>query len=93
MIVKIFKPAKTAMQSGKAKTKLWHLQVMDDSIQTRDPLIGYHGGSSTKNQIKLEFETKEDAINFAKCCVPHFKSCIARIEINLFLITRTIWNM
>ena len=66
MIVKIFKPAKTAMQSGKAKTKLWHLQVMDDSIQTRDPLIGYHGGSSTKNQIKLEFETKEDAINFAK---------------------------
>ena len=66
MIVKIFKPAKTAMQSGKAKTKLWHLQAMDDSIQVKDPLIGYHGGSSTKNQIKLQFETKEDAINFAK---------------------------
>ena len=66
MVVKIFKPAKTAMQSGKAKTKLWHLQVMDDTIQFKDPLIGYHGGSSTKNQIKLQFETKEDAINFAK---------------------------
>ena len=62
MVVKIFKPAKTAMQSGKAKTKLWHLQVMDDTIQVKDPLIGYHGGSSTKNQIKLQFETKEDAI-------------------------------
>ena len=66
MVVKIFKPAKTAMQSGKAKTKLWHLQVMDDTIQVKDPLIGYDGGSSTKNQIKLQFETKEDAINFAK---------------------------
>ena len=66
MVVKIFKPAKTAMQSGKAKTKLWHLQVVDDTIQVIDPLIGYHGGSSTKNQIKLQFETKEDAINFAK---------------------------
>ena len=66
MIAKIFKPAKTAMQSGKAKTKLWHLQVNDDSIQTKDPLIGYHGGSSTKNQISLQFESKEDAINFAK---------------------------
>ena len=66
MIVKIFKPSKTAMQSGKAKTKLWYLQVMDDSTQSQDPLIGYHGGSSTKNQIKLQFDTKEDAINFAK---------------------------
>ena len=51
MVVKIFKPAKTAMQSGKAKTKLWHLQVMDDTIQVKDPLIGYHGGSSTKNPV------------------------------------------
>ena len=66
MIVKIFKPAKTAMQSGKAKTRLWQLQVLDGTIQTKDPLIGYHGGSSTKNQIKPQFDTKEDAINFAK---------------------------
>ena len=66
MIVKIFKPAKTAMQSGKAKTRHGQLQVMDDSIQAKDPLIGYHGGSSTKNQIKLHFQTRDDAINFAK---------------------------
>ena len=66
MFVKIYKPAKTAMQSGKAKTRLWHLQVIDDSNQSQDPLIGYHGGSSTKNQFKLQFDTQEDAINFAK---------------------------
>ena len=36
------------------------------ATQTKDPLIGYHGGSSTKSQIKLQFDTKEDAINFAK---------------------------
>ena len=66
MIVKIFKPAKTAMQSGKAKTRLWQLQVLDGTTQTKDPLIGYHGGSSTKSQIKLQFDSKEDAINFAK---------------------------
>ena len=62
MTVKIFKPAKTAMQSGKAKNRLWQLQVLDDSNQSQDPLVGYHGGSSTKNQVKLQFETKEDAI-------------------------------
>ncbi|MGY9025136.1 MAG: ETC complex I subunit [Candidatus Pelagibacterales bacterium] len=66
MIVKIYKPAKTAMQSGRAKTRYWQLQFSDNSIQTKDPLIGYHGGSNTRNQIKLQFETKEDAINFAK---------------------------
>jgi hypothetical protein len=55
MIVKIFKPAKTAMQSGKAKTRLWQLHVMDDSIQAKDPLIGYHGGSSTKKSDKTSF--------------------------------------
>jgi len=66
VFVKIYKPAKTAMQSGKAKTRLWHLQVMDDSNQSQDPLIGHHGGSSTKNQVKLQFDTQEDAINFAK---------------------------
>jgi len=66
MRVKIYQPTKTAMQSGKAKTRLWHLQVMDDSNQSQDPLIGYHGGSSTKNQVKLQFDTQEDAINFAK---------------------------
>ena len=66
MIAKIFKPSKTAMQSGRANTKSWLLVLIDDSKTSKDGLMGWHGGSSTVNQVKLKFSTKEDAIDYAK---------------------------
>tara|TARA_X000000368_G_scaffold206420_1_gene162979 strand:+ start:1970 stop:2248 length:279 start_codon:yes stop_codon:yes gene_type:complete len=66
MKAKIFKPSKTAMQSGRANTKSWSLVLIEDSKTSKDGLMGWHGGSSTVNQVKLKFSTKEDAIDYAK---------------------------
>ena len=66
MRAKIFKPSKTAMQSGRAKEKLWTLIFTDESRQVKDGLMGWSGGSNTNTQINLKFPTKEDAIAYAQ---------------------------
>ena len=66
MKAKIYKPAKTAMQSGRAKYNKWILKISDSKNQTKDTMMGWNGGSNTTSQIQLQFKTKEDAINYAK---------------------------
>ena len=66
MKAKIFKPAKTAMQSGRAKYNKWVLKFSDEKNQLRDTMMGWNGGSSTVSQIELKFPSKEDAVNYAK---------------------------
>ena len=66
MQAKIYKPAKTAMQSGRAKYNKWILKISDSKNQTKDTMMGWNGGSNTRSQIQLQFKTKEDAINYAK---------------------------
>jgi len=62
---KIYKPTKTAMQSGKRNTKKWLLEF--DTLNTGiNPLTGWETSKDTMSQIKLEFKTKEQAINYAK---------------------------
>ena len=62
---KIYKPAKTAMQSGRRNTKNWLLEF--DSINTGiNPLMGWETSHDTMAEIKLEFFSKEQAINYAK---------------------------
>ena len=62
---KIYKPTKTAMQSGKRNTKNWLLEF--DTLNTGvDPLMGWESSKDTMSEVKLEFATKEQAINFAK---------------------------
>ena len=62
---KIYKPSKTAMQSGKRNTKTWLLEfeTKDTAI---DPLMGWVSSTDTMSEVKLEFETKEQAISYAK---------------------------
>ena len=62
---KIYNPTKTAMQSGRRNTKKWILQFesRDSGV---DPLMGWQTSSDTMSQIKLEFSSKEEAINYAK---------------------------
>lgn len=64
MLARIFKPAKTAMQSGQGGTKEWMLQY-DPSHREIDPLMGWTSGD-TLNQVRLRFDTKEEAIAFAE---------------------------
>jgi hypothetical protein len=66
MKVKIFKPSKSAMQSGRGNDKLWELRYSDDKKQIKDGLMGWNGGSNTISQVKLNFPTKEKAIDYAK---------------------------
>lgn len=61
----IYSPAKTAMQSGNAKTNFWILEFKNNSPQTHNPLMGWIGGGHTENQIHLKFNTLDDAIRYA----------------------------
>ena len=66
MKAKIYKPSKTAMQSGRSKFNKWVLKISDSKNQIRDSMMGWNGGSNTSSQIQLNFKSKEDAINYAK---------------------------
>ncbi|MCC6914509.1 MAG: ETC complex I subunit [Rhodospirillaceae bacterium] len=63
--VRIYKPAKTAMQSGVANTKRWLLEHDPADAQEADPLMGWSGSADTDRQVKLWFASKDEAIAFA----------------------------
>lgn len=65
MTARIFKPARTAMQSGEARTKEWVLEFEPANPRSADPLMGWTSSSNTQTQVRLEFETKEEAIAYA----------------------------
>ena len=65
MKAKIFKPSKTAMQSGRSKYNKWVLKFSDKNNQLRDTMMGWNGGSSTVSQIELKFNSREEAISYA----------------------------
>ncbi len=66
MTIKIYKPSKTSMQSGNAKTKLWLAEYISEAEEIKDTLMGWNSSLDTKSQIKIFFETKEQAIKWAK---------------------------
>ena len=66
MKAKIYKPSKTAMQSGRSKYNKWVLKFSDKKNQLKDTMMGWNGGSSTVSQIELKFSSKEEAVNYAK---------------------------
>ncbi|RCL04024.1 MAG: NADH-ubiquinone oxidoreductase [Candidatus Tokpelaia sp. JSC189] len=65
MVARIYSPAKTAMQSGKAKTNFWLLEYEPETAMLIEPLMGYTSSSDVKSQIALRFCTKEEAVAFA----------------------------
>ncbi|NVJ91562.1 MAG: ETC complex I subunit [Methylocystaceae bacterium] len=66
MDVRIYQPAKNAMQSGRAKTNTWILEFTPIAAERADDLMGWTGGGDTRKQLQMKFETKELAIAFAK---------------------------
>jgi hypothetical protein len=64
--VRIYRPARTAMQSGKAKTHAWTLEYEPATRREPDPLMGWSSAEDTLNEVKLHFATLDDAIAFAK---------------------------
>lgn len=66
MPARIYKPARTAMQSGTAKTKHWVLEYVAGQARSVDPLMGWTSSSDTQAQVKLRFDTKEAALEYAE---------------------------
>ena len=65
-IARIYRPAKTAMQSGKAKSKDWRLEFEPASARTIDPLMGWTSSSDMNGQVRLTFDTREEAVAYAE---------------------------
>ena len=66
MTARIYRPSKTAMQSGRGKTEKWILEFFQNSATKREPLMGWRSGSDTQKQVKIKFDSKVDAIRYAE---------------------------
>ena len=66
MTARIFKPAKNAMQSGRAQTHQWRLEYEPEQPRAIEPLMGWTSSGDMKQQLRLRFDTKEEAIAYCE---------------------------
>lgn len=66
MLARIYRPAPNAMQSGKGKSNTWVLEYEPQVPRSIDPLMGYTSSSDMSQQIRLRFETVEEAESYAR---------------------------
>ena len=66
MSARIFSPAKTAMQSGSAKTREWVLDYEPEEPRVVESLMGWTTSGDMKSQLRLRFATKEAAVAYAE---------------------------
>lgn len=65
MRARIYKPARNAMQSGIGKTKLWMLELVPAGGRGIDPLMGWPSNSDMDAQVRLRFDSREAAEEYA----------------------------
>jgi len=66
MTARIYKPARTAMQSGQGKTKEWVLDYEPEEPRTVEPLMGWTSSADMKQELRLHFHSKEEAIGYCE---------------------------
>jgi hypothetical protein len=66
MVARIYKPARTAMQSGPARTKDWVLEHEIEAPREIDPLMGWTSSRDMKQQLRLSFDSKDEAVAYAE---------------------------
>ena len=66
MTARIYKPARTAMQSGTAKTKEWVLDYEPEQRRAIEPLMGWTSSGDMKQQLRLQFDTKDEAVAYCE---------------------------
>ena len=66
MTARIYRPARNAMQSGKGKSRQWVLVHELAESKSIDPLMGYTTSGDTRQQVRLSFETQEEAEAYAQ---------------------------
>lgn len=65
MIARISKPARTAMQSGQARTERWLLEFEAEAARSIEPLMGWTSSTDTLGQVRLWFDSEEEAVAYA----------------------------
>jgi hypothetical protein len=66
MKVRIFRPSKTAMQSGRAGERRWLLEFEPSGRREADPLMGWTGSADTNSQLRIYFDSEAEAIAYAR---------------------------
>lgn len=66
MDARIYSPAKTAMQSGQSKSQGWVLEFLSERSRASDPVMGWTSIDDTTGQVRLHFDSREQAIAYAK---------------------------
>jgi hypothetical protein len=66
MSARIYQPARTAMQSGHAKTKDWVLDFDPEQPRHVEPLMGWTSSADMRQQVRLRFDSKQEAIAYCE---------------------------
>ncbi|HML08282.1 MAG TPA: ETC complex I subunit [Xanthobacteraceae bacterium] len=66
MTARIYKPARSAMQSGTANSKEWVLDYEPEMPRTIDPLMGWTSSADMKQQVRLHFDSKDEAVAYCQ---------------------------
>ena len=66
MAARIYQPPKSATSSGLARTKLWLIEFEQTEARQIEPLMGWTSSGDTQQQIKLRFDTLEEAVAYAE---------------------------
>ena len=66
MVARIYKPSRSATQSGKARTLDWIIEHEPAVAREIDPLMGWTSSRDMQQQVRLSFQTKEEAIAYAE---------------------------
>lgn len=66
MLARIFQPSRNAMQSGQAKTRNWVLEFAPETARKVDPLMGWTSSGDMSSQVRLSFDSKKAAIDYAQ---------------------------
>lgn len=65
MQARIYQPSKSAMTSGQGNTRSWVLEYVPVEARLIDPLMGWTGSGDMNRQVRLRFESKEAAVDYA----------------------------
>lgn len=66
MTARIYQPARSSMTSGQGKSSSWHIEFPSDTARPVDPLMGWTGQTDMRSQVRMNFPTKEAAIEYAQ---------------------------
>jgi hypothetical protein len=66
MTARIYKPAKTAMQSGTGNTKEWALDYEPETPRQIEPLMGWTASGDMRQQVRLRFDTAAEAVAYCE---------------------------